>query len=162
MVRALTASILGQGDAGGPIEVDASWVYFINGYEQILRIPKTGGSAQVLGSGISSASSLRASGSLLYFTGWNTNTVNVIPKTGGTVTVLASANSPVDLALDGSFLYWIEYSNPGSVNRVPLLGGAIKSYFPEGNTRGIEVDQMHVYWAVSTKINQGKIMRAPK
>jgi hypothetical protein len=142
------------------IDVDGSWVYFENDSDDILRIPKAGGTPEVIGTG--SPSSMRLFGGSLYFTEYTNGTVNKLGAGGLPILLAGDAYAAGELAVDATHVYWIEANSDGKVARVPIGGGAVVPISTPTNTIGLALDANYVYWSVSKFINKGKIMRAPK
>lgn len=113
------------------------------------RVPKAGGPAEVLASGLDHPGWIGVDGSTLFAT--IGSTVVSVPKGGGALTQLATfTDKPTALALDDDAVYVALYLQ-ASVVRIPKAGGAPAVVATaNGSPLSLLVDAMNLYWTDGT------------
>jgi hypothetical protein len=127
-----TPTPFGYALATSNLEVDALAIYWIDEGGRVLRLPKVGGSPQVLavqqaGALATTARNLELSDDAVYFVDSDSvvGFIKRVSKNGGAVTTLATTDFTVDmLQLDASAIYFRTRWQAGSPAwKVPLDGG---------------------------------------
>jgi hypothetical protein len=109
------------------IVTDEAFVYFTI-YDEVegalWRVPKKGGEAVAIASGLDSPSQLVLVGDSLYVTESGGDRVVRVARTGGDVITIANGqDGPADIAFDGTDLYWANYLG-NQIVRSDLSGAA--------------------------------------
>jgi hypothetical protein len=121
--------------------------------EQVLRIPKAGGKAEVVISQHSGLSAIVADASYVYWTS-EEGIVRVPHQGGAPKAVLTGLSPPVGLSLDRGTLYWYSAID-GKVMRAPVSGGTPRRWFePELTLHQYFVDNGDLFFALGS---QGKV-----
>ena len=121
--------------------------------EQVLRIPKAGGKAEVLISQHAGLSAIAADASYVYWT--SEEGIVRLPHQGGAPKpVLTGLAPPVGLSLDKGTLYWYSAID-GKVMRAPVSGGTPRRWLePELTLHQYFVDNGDFFFALGS---QGKV-----
>jgi len=146
------------GDAGfglGALALDEGSIYWISwnpiGVE---TVPKTGGAAAVLLSGLSGPVGLKVSSGYVFWTDFNTNEVGRVSTDGGNPIVLATGQSGAQGLAVSDAVYWTTWKT-GTADRVPLDGGSVETLSKaNANYAEMTADGDRVFWAMS----EGSIM----
>jgi len=110
--------------------VDGSAVYFLDsGSGTVSSLPKTGGAATTLASGLGSPRHIAQDSSFLYWTNYLGGSVMRLPKSGGTPTVIASAAQPTQLQVDDCNVYWYNSLDYTVRKREKSGGGATTTLY---------------------------------
>jgi hypothetical protein len=154
------------------VVIDNTHVYWTD-YDgsDVRRVPKGGGTQQVLANGLGRPLGLTRDGGNLFWADSGQDKLVQFAVAGMTQLVLADVQTspsavaePTYVATDGTHLYWTNFaggaSAAGSVARVPVGGGNV-TIMADGQTEPyhIAVDGTHVYW---TTLAGGTVMRVPK
>jgi hypothetical protein len=163
-------------DPGGPsdLALDQDYVYWTSyNTGTIQRIPKTGGSPQLLTPIPHGGNpTVDVDDTSVYFsadTGSNTF-VGSVPKSGGTITVLAPQQFAARrVRVKDGFVYWLTGSGPstpGSPMRAPVGGGAANALTTNTylTNAWLAVDDQYAYWTDYGDLGptSGQIFRAPR
>jgi hypothetical protein len=122
---------------GGPVEdlaiaapglerltLDDEFVYWTEHNATILRVPKTGGDAELVKTIFGNPVSIAAHGDELYVAMPEQGAVAMVSKSTGAETRLAGQDRPVDLGVDAEHVIWINQGLPGGATgelvRAPL------------------------------------------
>ena len=121
--------------------------------EQVLRIPKAGGKAEVVVSEHAGLSAIAADASYVYWT--SEEGIVRVPHQGGTPKpILTGLVPPVGLSLDRGTLYWYSAID-GKVMRAPVSGGTPRKWLaPELTLHQYFVDNGDFFFALGS---QGKV-----
>ena len=151
------------------LAVDASSVYWTNGYGTIRKVGLAGGTPTTIASGQDGATKIAVDATNVY---WNDQlplrgprdhtfhespspgAVMKMPIAGGNPTTLASNVSPFEIAVDAVSVYWAENDSPGrrlpssaQVMKVPIAGGAPTTLASgQDAPQDLVVDGSYVYW----------------
>jgi hypothetical protein len=164
---------VGTGSFGAASLVqDANYIYGVAG-TLARRILKTGGTVEVLATGLQNASGAALDNSSLYWAELGApGKIGKTPKAGGGATYLATGlNLPHNVAIDSNFAYF-DPGAPGNnpdpgygLAKVPLAGGTVVGA-NESGCRGqyVTVDGTHLYTSVfgNEVAGAGKILRSGK
>jgi len=130
------------------LAVDATHLYYI-GYTNgdVRRIPKTGGTSELLASS-ASAVRIAVDNTYAYWTDFQGKQLLRVPKTGGTMQVLASnLGTAQAIELTGTRVYVTDYSSQGRVGWVPKAGGTPTWIVPNTTTPlDLALTSTHVYY----------------
>jgi hypothetical protein len=134
------------------VALDATTVFW-SGDGAVRRMPKSGGTATSLVSGINPVDVTVFEG-YAYFIDWeNEATIGRVPVGGGAVETVASASSPAmaGLAVHATGVYWVN-SLEGTLSRVAPAGGTpeVLATWPASDVMRaatVRVDDQAVYWA---------------
>jgi hypothetical protein len=140
------------------VGTDGSFVYFSGSDVSLQRVPVEGGTPSVLAMN-ASGSALTVRDGFVYWSNYQTGTINRSSVTGGTPVVLASGLSyPVAIAVDGQYVYWADETDLNLMQQD--LGGGTPSVVASNVTcTDIATDGVNVYWV--DYLAQGSIqMRA--
>jgi hypothetical protein len=140
------------------IAVDSSYVYWAN-LNDLLRAPKSGGSASVL-SNLADGSSIAVTSYDVYFADVIGGYIYKVPKTGGSTTIVASGQvaysgasfSQVlsDLTGDNNNVVWTLDGNgvgTGAVRRASPFGGTVTTLASSPRPAAVALDGGKVYYA---------------
>jgi hypothetical protein len=152
------------------IALDDTYVYWVNqgfGVDQndgaVMRIPKVGGTAERLASGLTSPAYLALDASNVYWTNGN-GTVMVASKKGGDARVFADGQGGVlDIAADATGVYWTTYGPSGTIAMCPLSGcdGGVTVLAQQSEPYGITLDASAIYWTTFDPTD-GAVMKLAK
>jgi hypothetical protein len=165
-------------DPGAPsgIALDQNYVYWTSySSGKIQRIPKAGGSPQVLAAArVLGVPSLAVDDKAVYFSAREdagvTTYVGWIPKSGGAITTIAShLGAARRVKVSDGFVYWLVDPQPrggGGVARAPIGGGRVQSITPSTYAADawLAVDDQYAYWTAygDKGRSSGHIYRTPR
>jgi hypothetical protein len=115
-----------QNDPFG-LAIDSTYVYWTNqAGAAALRVPITGGAAEVLNANLPSAAGIAVDSTNAYVAlGASNGSIVAIPLSGGSTTTLASSqSSPLYVVVAGGQVYWTNAVSGGSVMSVAVTGGS--------------------------------------
>lgn len=102
-------------DSQGPFAVvtDETWVYWLDAWSHLARVPKGGGKVESLGETAGSPFRLVLAGNYLYFTNVRRHRIERMPKDGGAIEAVTPASTDEwsdvqDFVVDGPRVTWIE------------------------------------------------------
>lgn len=145
---------------------DGSFVYFVTGFFELIKVPINGGIAETL-----AFDSARMSGPLAVgggFVYWidqpfptDPYSINRTPTSGGpTVTFVSGLTGSVgDMLIDSRNLYWVEEGS-GAIRKIALSGGPVTTLRPNAGIQGptkLAQDDTSIYWA-----NDSQVGKVPK
>ncbi len=141
----------------GGIAVDTTNVY-LTANNAVLRIPKNGGTATPLATGLSSTTiPLAIDATNAYWTDPEKHTVNAIPLGGGApVTLATGQHNPWELTVVGGRLFWTNQGgiDDGSVFSLALPDGAPQPLStPRTGAYALAVDAANVYFTLINGTN---------
>jgi hypothetical protein len=147
---ALAPGIPGPPESTGLIRAAGGFVYWLDHFDTLKRVPAGGGAVSVIASDLAPLSDFVTDGVNVYFAQQNTGAIGSLPVVGGTATILAS-RAPLErrLAVDAENLYWID---PQDVGKIPKEGGGpyffqIGSVAADPSIPGsIAIDDANLYW----------------
>jgi cysteine-rich repeat protein len=144
----------------GPTQfaVGSAYVYWTNYSEgTVKRVPKAGGSVELLASGLVGPWAIAVDSTQIFWTDVgadpigvpDTGTVTRMPLAGGTANTFKTGESnPVSVAVTSSYVYWSnDRAASSSVERATLTGtgGTVLVSGMNGASR-IALDSTHIYW----------------
>ena len=143
------------------IALDATHIYFLEFTNGILRrIPKAGGSVEILAAAKKQGTNLAVDSTHVYFVDDFELTVNRVPKTGGTVEQLATLSGAATwLTLDSANVYVSESAAQGKIYKLSKAGGAPTALASSLWPAGVAVSATHAYWP-NFQLNAG-LWRVP-
>lgn len=157
----------GQGNPSG-IALDATTIYWLDGYGSVMSMPIAGGPVATLNSNYQGLN-LAIDATDLYWSDSGGGLLLKMSKSGGPVTTLASVPTsggpPVSLrgvALDATHVYWGIQESPGLIKRaardgtMPVTVATDTTGTVIGATYQMAVDATNVYWVDGTGV-----MKAP-
>ena len=137
------------------------WTNYVNAGSAML-IPKAGGPATTLDTGIDYPSGIVVQGGSIYWAVMESNEIKTAPIAGGPATVFASGQNAVrsGLAADSTYLYWItEGDFPNHLVKAPLAGGApVDVALSPGDAstpQSLIIDATHAYFIDANTSNCG-------
>lgn len=151
------------GDAGfgeGALVLDDGSIYWVSWNPiGIETVPKTGGAAAVVLSGLSGPVGLTASSGYVFWTDFNSNEVGRVSTDGGDPIVLAKNQSGAQGVAVADEVYWTTWKT-GTMDRVSIDGGTAQALSNStiANYAEITTDGQHVFWATSRGPSTGSIM----
>lgn len=161
----------------GNLAVDAQALYWIDEGGRLLRLPKAGGTAQVLATQVAGVSlvarNVALSDDAVYFTdATNVGFIKRVPKTGGDATTLIRTDTTVDeIHLDASWIYWRTRWQAGSPvwratreggDPIPLADSLDLTATPYVNDFDIDDDNIYLTVDQLTATDAGAIYRLAK
>lgn len=145
---------------------DGSFVYFVDGLFELIKVPVNGGAAETLASDTSRmAGPLAVGGGFVYWIDQPLPTdpysINRTPTSGGPSVPFVSGltGSVSDMLIDSSHLYWVEEGR-GAIRKRAVSGGPITTLMPSTGFQGptkLALDDASIYWA-----NDSKVGKVPK
>jgi hypothetical protein len=131
------------------IVLDSTNVYYQQASQNLMRIPKGGGTPVPLATGQPGVFGISIDANNLY---WAEHTmpgaIRKMPIGGGASTPIASGElDPNATAVDATSVYWVNFQG-GTVKRVPIAGGTpVTLASGQDSPFAILVDDTNVYWA---------------
>lgn len=145
-------------------EPDATYAYFTYASGAVLRVPLTGGAAEVLSpspGGTGRALLLRV-GTSLFWSDGPSAAIQTMPVTGGTPTTFVPATgSLTGLWSDGTWVYWS--TGIGAVSRAPVTGGAASALWAGSGADGsiTTSDTANIYYTTRDAMGLDTLFRRP-
>lgn len=149
------------------VRLDDQYVYWNNESGELRRVPKQGGTVEVVGtlSQAGMALDFALDSTDVYFAQWDGNDGGPlvrVQKDGGVPTTLASAFYGMGIAIDNTTVYWTEIpgtQDPGTIRSVPKDGGSpslLATSYPDDPVF-VRVDSAYLYytrWDVSGGVSR--------
>lgn len=148
----------------GPISatsfaIDDTHFYWTDTANTVNRIPKAGGSVELIADTQSQCIGLAVDATHAYWGRWSDGVIVRVGKTGGTPEVVVTgAGMPVELAVDDTSVFWTDYDS--HVFRATKAGGTAQVLAgAQAIPWAIAIDDDRVYW---TAIAEGVIRSVAK
>ncbi len=150
------------------LALDADSVYWADFHDGVFRVPKGGGSVDVLVKKGNLPTAVIVDDTDIYWLssvnpGEKTATISKMPKTGGPSTALVAGQEALlgVMAIDQLNVYWASVGGP--VMKVPKDGGSAVLLAASSDGINLAVDESDVYFTVfnADAPDQSTVMRAP-
>jgi hypothetical protein len=159
------ASLGMASDTLSDLVVDANnlyWSSYTGG--SVMQLPKSGGAAFPIATGVGPTVQLAAEGSNVYFaTSANaTGAVKLVPIGGGAVTTIASGGDTYgSMALGTTEVYFATYTHVAEASKVVVDAGAVTNLVADGAALWLATDGTNLYWLEDVAGTSGTVNKMP-
>lgn len=145
----------------GDLVIGDNWLFWVNAQGEVLRMPKNGGSSDVVAADGDRAVGLAYTPGTIFWANRFRGDIRAADLSSLAVRTVSTTNvDPSDLALDNDVLYVAE-RNAGQIGRVPTSGGQVE-VLATGQIGAVRVavDTTYVYWI--TFVSDGVVAKLDK